>query len=297
MDALRRMSVFARVVELGAFNRAAGELGLTTSSVSQNVRALEQDLGIVLLHRSTRKLSLTEAGRVFYEECVNVAQAAERARQKVAELRDELAGELRISAPPELAHLHLVPALDDFIKAFPRLSIRFELSDERVDLIERRIDLAVRVGELRDSRLVARKIGWFDEIICASPDYLARSGLPQTPQALGELDWVIFSPLGEPASVLLRRGEENAVRVPVCGRLVINQSESLRALVLAGHGAGRLLQAYVQADLAAGRLVRLLPEWSLGGFGTYAITPRRDAQPLKVTRCIEHLARYFLALR
>lgn len=296
MDVLKRMAIFARVVELGAFNRAARELGLTTSSISQHVRALEAELGVTLLHRSTRKLSLTEAGRVYYEECANVVHAAARGQQKVAELRDEPAGELRITAPSELAHQHLVPALRDFIAAHPRLAVRFELGDEKIDLVEHRVDLAVRIGELRDSSLVARQIAWFDELICAAPDYLERTGLPTTPQALADLDWLIFTPLGEPAFVHLRNAQGHEVRLRVHGRLATNQAQTLKALALDGHGVARLLKADIGTELAQGRLVPLLPDWRLAGFGVYAITPRRDAQPLKVTRCIEHLRTYFAQL-
>lgn len=296
MDVLKRMAIFARVVELGAFNRAASELGLTTSSISQHVRALEAELGVVLLHRSTRKLSLTEAGRVYYEECANVVHAAARAQQKVAELRDEPAGELRIAAPSELAHQHLVPALREFISAHPKLSVRFELADERVDLIEHRVDLAVRIGEPQDSRLVARRIAWFDELICASPDYFSRVTTPTSPQALADLDWLIFTPLGEPAFVQLRDERGQEVRLRVHGRLMTNQAQTLKALTLDGHGVARLLRADVEAELADGRLVPLLPTWKLAGFGVYAITARRDAQPLKITRCIEHLRAHFSRL-
>jgi DNA-binding transcriptional LysR family regulator len=296
MDVLKRMAIFARVVELGAFNRAARELGLTTSSVSQHVRALEGELGVVLLHRSTRKLSLTEAGRVYYEECANVVHAATRAQQKVAELRDEPAGELRIAAPSEFAHHHLVPALREFISAHPKLSIRFELADEKIDLIEHRVDLAVRIGELQDSGLVARRIAWFDELICAAPEYLARVMVPTSPQALADLDWLIFTPLGEPAFVQLRDERGQDVRLRVHGRLTTNHAQTLKALALDGHGVARLLKADVGDELAAGRLLQLLPTWKLPGFGVYAITPRRDAQPLKVMRCIEHLRAYFSRL-
>lgn len=297
MNILQRMAIFARVVELGAFNRAARELGVTTSSVSQHVRGLEQALGAVLLHRSTRKLSLTEAGTMYYEECVNLVRAAERGRQKVAALRDQLAGELRISAPAGLAHRHLALALHDFIAAHPDLSIRFEVGDEKIDLIEQRIDLAVRVGDLSDSRMVARQIAWLDEVVCAAPAYLLSVPMPQSPQALAELEWLIFSPLGEPAFVELHHQDGREVRLRIRGRLTANLADTLKALALGGHGVSRLLRIDAQDELAQGKLIELLPEWQLQGFGAYAITPRRDdAQPLKVTRCIDHLRTYFKGL-
>jgi DNA-binding transcriptional LysR family regulator len=301
MDELRRMAIFASVVELGAFNRAARALGLTTSSISQHVRALETSLGVALLHRSTRKLSLTEAGQAYYEECAHVVHAAERGRQKIATLRDEPAGELRIALPSELAHRHVVPALDDFIKMHPQLSLRLEVSDEKADLIAQRIDLAIRIGDLPDSALVARQIAWFEEVLGATPACLARSRMPQsqmpqTPQDLAALDWVVFTPLGEPAFLDLRHRDGRTARVRIRGRLATNHAQTLRALALGGHGAARLLGIDAAPDMAQGLLLPLLPDWHLPGFGVYAITPRRDAQPLKVTRCIEHLRHYFAQL-
>jgi DNA-binding transcriptional LysR family regulator len=293
MDDLRRMAIFAKVVETAAFNRAAAALGLTTSSVSQHVRGLEASLGVTLLRRSTRRLSLTEAGQVYYDECANVVHAAERGRQKIAVLRDEPAGELRIAAPSELAHLHLVPALQEFIRAHPALSVRIEVSDDKSDLIEQRIDLAIRIGELQDSRMVARQIAWFEELLCAAPQYLEKVGAPCSPESLSDLEWITFTPLGEPAFVGLRHDDGRQARVRLKGRLATNHAQTLRALVLGGHGAARLLGVDVWTDLAEGRLRPLLPSWHLPGFGVYAITPQRDAQPLKVSRCIDHLYVYF----
>lgn len=296
MADLRRMAIFARVVELGAFSQAARSLGLTTSSISQHVRALEASLGVALLHRSTRKLSLTEAGQAYYDECALVVHAAERGRQKIATLRDEPAGALRIAVPSELAHRHVVPALDSFIRLHPQLTLTLEVSDEKIDLIQQRIDLALRIGELQDSTLVARKIAWFDEVLGATPACLKRTklvGKLRSPQDLAALDWVTFSPLGEPAFLELQHRDGRTARVRVRGRVVTNQAQTLRALALAGHGAARLLGPDAAADFAQGRLLPLLPDWRLPGFGVYAITPRRDAQPLKVTRCIEHLRHYF----
>jgi DNA-binding transcriptional LysR family regulator len=297
MDLLRRMAIFARVVELGAFNRAARELGLTTSSVSQHIRALETTLGVTLLHRSTRKLNPTDAGRIYYEECANMVHAAERAQQKVFALRDELIGELRLAAPAELAHRHLVPALREFILAHPGLSIRFELSDEKVDLIGQRIDLAVRIGELQDSRLVARKIAWFDEVICATPGYLKTVTLPETPQSLVEMDWLIFTPLGEPSFLSLRHRDGREVRLRVRGRLVTNLAQTLKALLMEEHGIARMLRVDVEKELERGELIELVPDWTLPGFGVYAITPSREPQPIKVSRCIDRLRMHFESLQ
>jgi len=170
MDKLRRMAVFARVVEAGAMSAAARELGMTASAVSQQIRQLEQETGVVLLHRSTRRLGLTEAGAVFLQGCQAMVQAAQQAEQNLAELRDEPVGDLRIAVPLGFAGEHLSAALAPLLVRHPQLALRVFADDARVDLIEMRIDLAIRVGRLSDSSLVARPLAAWPELLCAAPD-------------------------------------------------------------------------------------------------------------------------------
>lgn len=292
MDRLRRMAVFARVVEARSISAAARELGMSPSAVSQQLRALERELAVVLLHRSTRRLTLSEAGQVFYEGCAAMTLAARQAEIRLAELRDELVGELRVAAPAGLAARHLA-ALATLLEAHPRLRLRLFADDERIDLIESRIDLAIRVAHpqrMLDSSLVARPLADLQEVLIAAPGYLAQRGTPADAEALARHEWLLLTPLGEPQFLDLTGPQEQVVRIRLDGRVAGNSAEALVELARAGLGICRtIMSRELAADLAAGRLQRLLPDWRLPALTVYAMTPRRDAQPAKVLRAIEAL--------
>ena len=286
------MAVFARVVEARSISAAARELGMSPSAVSQQLRALERELAVVLLHRSTRRLTLSEAGQVFYEGCAAMTLAARQAEIRLAELRDELVGELRVAAPAGLAARHLA-ALATLLKAHPRLRLRLFADDERIDLIESRIDLAIRVAHpqrMLDSSLVARPLADLQEVLIAAPGYLAQRGTPADAEALARHEWLLLTPLGEPQFLDLTGPQEQVVRIRLDGRVAGNSAEALVELARAGLGICRtIMSRELAADLAAGRLQRLLPDWRLPALTVYAMTPRRDAQPAKVLRAIEAL--------
>ena len=184
MEQLKRMALFATVVDRGSMLGAAEVLGMTASAVSQQIRKLEESTQVSLLHRTTRKLTLTEAGASFYESCAQVLALAEQAEQRLAELRDAPVGELRIAAPVGLPGKLLSEALAPLLRAHPGLSLRLFFHDEMIDLIERRIDLAIRVGQQDDSSLVARQVADWRMLLCAAPAYLARCGPVADPQQL-----------------------------------------------------------------------------------------------------------------
>lgn len=292
MDRLRRMAMFARVVEAGSISAAARELGMSPSAVSQQLRVLEQELGVVLLHRSTRRLTPTEAGQVFYEGCAAMTQAARQAETQLAALRDELVGELRVAVPAGFATT-LVAGLAPLLKAHPRLGLRLFADDERHDLIASRIDLAIRVAHparMADSSLIARPLAEFEEVLCASPDYLARCGMPTDADALTRHEWLLLTPLGEPQFLSLIGPEGQTRRIRLDGRVAGNSADALLELARAGLGICRtVLGRELAAEFASGGLRRVLPDWALPRLSVYAITPRRDAQPAKVLRAIDSL--------
>jgi len=292
MDKLKRMAVFARVVEAGAMSAAARELGMTPSAVSQQIRQLEEETGVVLLHRSTRRLGLTEAGAVFFQGCQAMVQAAQQAEQGLAELRDEPVGELRIAVPLGFAGEHLSAALAPLLLAHGQLALRLFADDARVDLIEMRIDLAIRIGRLADSSLVARPLATWPEVLCAAPAYLAGAGMPQQPADLLRHDWLMLSVLEEPQWLELHGPQGELERLRLEGRVASNNANSLKHMALGGVGITRQPLQDVAAELADGRLQRLLPDWRLPDLGVYAVTPRREAQPAKVRFAIEALRRY-----
>lgn len=291
IDDLARMATFAHVVELGAFSRAAKALGLTTSSVSQRIRALESSLQTTLLNRTTRKLSLTEAGTLFYQHCAHIVTAAKEAEQSIAALNNEMVGDLRIAVSSFMSTSYLIPALHDFIKHNPRIKLRFEVSDNHIDLVDQRIDLALRAGRNRQSGDIF--LGRFDDVLCASPSYLATRPAIRSPIDLLEHDFLLFSPHGEPCSLDFSNQNNGTVRVRLHPRISVNHARSLKFLALAGHGIARLLAAKIESDLKANRLTIVLPEWSLGGFDIFVTVRHLDNMPAKVKQCVQHIQRYF----
>lgn len=296
MEQLKRMAVFATVVDRGSMVAAAEVLGMTASAVSQQIRKLEQSTQVSLLHRTTRKLTLTEAGAAFYQSCAQVLALAREAEQRLAELRDAPVGELRIAAPVGFSGRPITQALMPLLQAHSGLSLKLFFHDEQIDLVEQRIDLAIRIGRLEDSSLVARPIGDARMLLCAAPAYLARRGPILLPEQLPAQDWLTLSN-GLPQGALVLQGPGGEVRtLRLDSRVSCNNILSLRHFTLAGMGVSLQPEQEIREELASGQLLRLLPEWQTPALGVYLVTPRRDAQPAKVRYAIEALRQHLLAI-
>ncbi len=292
MDQLRRMAIFAEVVAAGSMTAAARQLAMSPSAVSQHLRQLEQSLGLALLHRSTRRLSLTEAGERYHAGCAAMVAAARSAEQALARLRDEPEGELRLAAPIGFGGL-LATALAP-LRAHPKLSLQLLLDDAVIDLIGARVDIALRVGALPDSTLVARKLGSMTRQLCASPTYLAERGRPTQPQDLLQHAWLGGKPGAAGGEVLELQGPEGERQtVRMQGRVQATQVTALHALCVAGWGISIVVSDDDRRALADGRLLPVLPGWQLADLPVYAVTPRRGEQPAKVRHALELLASWF----
>ncbi len=310
MDDLKHYAVFAETVSSGSMSAAARRLGMSPSAVSQSIRALEQQMGVMLLHRSTRKLALTEAGTRCYPHCCQMVEAGRAAADSLASARDAPSGELRVSAPVGFA-AHIASALAPLLAHSPQLALQLLVDDAMIDLIDARIDIAVRVGQLPDSNWVARPLCEFEMVLCAAPAYFARHGIPETPASLVGHHWLasvretmtttfsvdresrdslptlmlgLFGPQGEHTNVQVR------------ARIASNSQLSLQQMCEQGLGIARLAQTDVQASLARGALVRLLPNWRFVPTKVTAITPRREGEPAKVRAALEALKLYFAKL-
>ena len=290
MDQLRRYAIFAAVVEAGTMTGAAKALGMTPSAVSQHIGQLESLLGLTLLHRSTRRLSLTEAGEVVWQGCQSLQQTLNQTELRLSEVRDSLLGEVRITAPVGMAGQPLALALSPLLQAHPGLCIQIIADDEKRDLIAERIDVALRVGSLPDSTLVARKLGQTRMLLCAAPAYLARKGTPRTPADLAAHDWLCGDMLGSGLLLLDERGGEHRVRFKP--RVLCNNVLPLRQFALAGQGISLQPEGEVGEDLAQGRLLELLPGFWVPPMEIHAITPQREI-PEKVRRVITALRSHF----
>lgn len=289
MDILRRMAVFATVVEQGSMVAAARSLGMTPSAVSQHISKLESEHGVSLLHRTTRSLTLTEAGSLFYQGCADMLSAARLAEQRLNEMRDAPVGELRLSAPTGFAGPMLTEALAPLLAAHPRLTLKLFFHDEMIDLVQHRIDLALRAGDLKDSSLVARHLADWDSVLCAAPSYLARHPAITTPQQLEQHQWVMLDHERSQTWLTMENAAGEVERPMVERRVSSNNILAARQFVLAGMGLSIQPEPEVRQELADGRLLRVLPQWRLPALGIFVVTPRRDAQPAKVRYAIEAL--------
>jgi len=266
VDNLGDIVTFVRVVSAGSFVAAAQNLGVTPSAVSKSVSRLEERLGTRLLNRTTRSLSLTDVGGEFYSRCQSLVGQLQDAEAEVVETRQRPRGRLRVDLPLSFGRDYVVPALPRFLAQYPDVSLHVSLTDRLVDIIEEGIDVAVRVGDLTDSRFVARHL-WTPEImLVASPDYLARAGTPQDPDDLTRHACVrFFHPnTGKKFDWAFTRDGVRKV-VNVDGRLMFNNLEALTTAAIAG--AGIALAAAFQAEryIATGLLSQVLPEWRLEG--------------------------------
>ena len=293
MDDLKAMAIFAAVVRLGSLSAAARRLGLSTSAVSQQLRALEHAHGVTLLHRSTRKLALTDAGARVYTECAAMVEAAERAQQQLRATREEPSGELRIAAPIGFGP-YVATALTPLLAAHAALTLRLLVDDAMIDLIDARIDLAIRVGRLPDSSWVARRICAMGLLLCAAPEYLARRGEPRAPEELRNHHWLSQNRSAAAAPVLSLQhasGELRELRVEP--RVSSNNQLLLQQMCISGLGIALIGSADAYADLQQGRLVQVLPDWQTTPLEVWALTPQRDAQAAKVRHALlalnEHL--------
>lgn len=258
LDDLTSLRIFERIVSGGSLSAASRDLGLSLAVVSKRLSALERQLSVRLINRSTRQLSVTEEGGLFYDHCMRILSAAEQAEEAMTGRNGRVFGTLRISAPHGLGRRQIVPALAAFVRQHPDLHVDLSLNDEVVDLVSGGYDLAIRYGQPADSRLFVRPLAPNRRVLCASPDYLARKGAPETPQSLVNHDCILIgqSPV---ADWVFGEGDERVV-MKTRGFFVCDDGEAAHELAL--HGAGIVMKSIwdVGDDLDAGRLVEVLPE-------------------------------------
>ena len=289
---LRRMAILVTVVESGSMRRAARELGLTPSAVSQQIRQLERETGVTLLRRSTRRLALTDAGEEFYQGCSAMLAAARAAHERLASLQDSVTGELSVSAPVGFATSHLTRALAPVLTAHPTLSLRLVATDDQLDLMKERIDIAIAIGtEPPASSLVRRHLADWQNVLVAAPGYLAAHGTPKTADDLSRHVFLSLPPWHHPADILTGPGGQQ-YRLHTKPRVTSNNQQTIRQLTLAGCGLSFHVLPEIVDELADGRLVRVLADWSLPALSVDALMPPRTAQPAKVRAALDALVEH-----
>ncbi len=292
MDRLTGMAVFAKVAEAKSFTAAAQSLGLSKSAVSKQVARLEDRLGARLINRTTRRLSLTAAGDAFYERCARVLAEAEEAELAVTRLQAEPRGVLKVNAPMSFGVLHLASAIPDFLGRYPELQVDLTLNDRFVDLVEEGFDVAVRIAQLTDSALIARRLAPSRRVVCASPEYLAKNGAPETPQDLLGHNCLLYA-YTAPGDEWRYRDGRSERSLKVAGNLKANNGEVLRAAAVAGYGITILPTFMVGDDLRAGRLRRVLPQLDDDTASVYAVYPHARHLATKVRVFVDFLAARF----
>ena len=289
MNKLLQMQVFAEVVRAGSFVSAADGLAMSKAAVSRHVGELEARLGVRLLQRTTRRLSLTEEGQVFHARCIDVLASVGEAEDEISSQTGTASGLLRISAPTTYGVRNLAPLWGGFRERHPKVTLDITLADRVVDLVEEGYDLAVRIGRLADSSLVVRRLDTARMVLCASPRYLAAHGTPSHPHDLAGHSILAYSYWSEKDEWQFA-GPEGPVSVRTRPWLTTNSGDTCRAAALAHQGVILQPTFIVEDDLAAGDLVELLPAYKSVEIGIYAVYPTRKHVPAKLRALIEFLA-------
>jgi DNA-binding transcriptional LysR family regulator len=289
MDRLDAMSVLVAAVEAGSLSAAARRLGTPLATVSRKVSELEAHLKTRLLNRSSRQLTLTDAGRAYVAACKRILEDVGEAERAASGEYSAPRGDLIITAPIVFGRLHVLPVALEFLKAYPEVDIRLTLADAVVNLLEERVDLAVRIGELPDSSLVASRIGTVRRVICASPAYLAERGKPQRPGDLSKHHCITFEGQVSPVTWTIGAGK-SAVAVPIHSRLVVNTGEAAIDAAIAGVGITRVLSYQIANAVQAGLLVVVLEKFEPAPLPVNLVYAGQRLLPLKLRAFLDFAA-------
>jgi DNA-binding transcriptional LysR family regulator len=291
MSRQQDLEVFVQVVKSGSFAKAADELQLNPSAVSRRISHLEQRLGVQLLHRTTRSLSLTEAGERYFNRCLSILADIEEAEREAKQHSQQPQGTLHVSCSTYLAYRFLLAKIPPFLEQYPQIVIQLTLSDDVVDLMRDGIDVAIRIGEIADASLITRKLISDRRIICASPQYLDRYGIPKTPNDLAHHNCLSLNAQKTTLNQWRFRDASGLREMRVRGNFAVNSGQALYEAILAGLGIGRVVQFLAQPELTSGQLVPLLMEYAEANeVGIYAVLPSQRYLLPKVRCFVEFLA-------
>jgi DNA-binding transcriptional LysR family regulator len=289
------MAVFAKVVDSASFAAAARHFDMSPAMVSKHIHTLEERLGVRLLNRTTRRVSATEVGQNYYERCLRILNDLEDAELAAGDLQAAPRGLLRVTTSVSFGSRQLAPAVADYLLAYPDVSIELNLHDNYVDLLEERIDVAIRLGQLSDSSLIARKLSAVEMVLCASPGYLETHGTPQRPRDLVKHSCLIYTYAAPRTWTFVDRdGKPEVVRLS--GRLLANSGDALLALLLQDAGVMLAPDYLVGDDVRAGRLIRLLAGYTTQDIPVHAVYPHSRFLSAKTRTFIDFLASRFARL-
>jgi len=291
-DLLDGVAVFVAVINGGSFKAAAESLGHSTSYVSKVVSRLEKRLGSRLLNRTTRTISLTDAGKAYYERCQQIVIDAENASRSVSSLQDEPRGLLRVNAPTSFGSRHLLEPLSEFLHRYPDVTLEIEFNDRIIDVVAEGYDVVIRAGHVREPNLVARAFTRSRSVVIASPEYLRRHGTPEKASELEQHHCIAYSLAPNPLSWEFRKGDEH-VQVKLSARALCNNAETMVSLTCGGIGITRMPLFNCQREVDEGRLKIILDGYDHSEFGVYAVYPHRQYLTAKVRVFVDYLVEYF----
>ncbi|MBZ9848716.1 LysR family transcriptional regulator [Mesorhizobium sp. CA14] len=293
MDTLTRMRAFIDVVEAEGFSAAARKIGRSKALLSKYVRELEDELGALLLNRTTRQFSLTEAGHTYYQRASEIVREVDSLAEAVRQSSGDVRGRIKLSAARTFADAPIGQSLVDFARQHPDIVLDIHLDDRFVDLVEEGFDLAVRISRLENSSLIARRLAPFSVRLCASPELIAKHGKPTRPQDLANMPCIVDTN-GRSLSNWRFKGEgEDSISVAVSGPIEVNSPIVARAAALSGLGFAMLPDFIAASDVASGKLVTALDDRLLAGTGIFAVYPHRRYLPAKVRVLVDFLVQWF----
>ncbi|RWE73291.1 LysR family transcriptional regulator [Mesorhizobium sp.] len=293
MDTLTRMRAFIDVVEAEGFSAAARKIGRSKALLSKYVRELEDELGALLLNRTTRQFSLTEAGHTYYQRASEIVREVDSLAEAVRQSSGDVRGRIKLSAARTFADVPIGQSLVDFARQHPDIVLDIHLDDRFVDLVEEGFDLAVRISRLENSSLIARRLAPFSVRLCASPELIAKHGAPTRPQDLANLPCIVDTNGRSLANWRFKGEGEESISVAVSGPIEVNSPIVARAAALSGLGFAMLPDFIAAPDLASGKLVTALDDRILAGTGIFAVYPHRRYLPAKVRVFVDFLVHWF----
>ena len=286
---LNRIFIFIKVVEKQSFTAAAEALSMNKSVVSRHINLLEEELGTKLLHRTTRKIKLTEAGEHYFEQCSILIQELEKITTQTQMHQEEPNGRIRVSTTFDFGTAKFTSIVSSFIKKFPKVDIDLILTDQKLDMIENQLDFVIRVGWPKDSSMISTKIGSTRQLLCASPNYFKNEKIPKKPSELVNHNWITLSVLPNKGKWIFTNSKGRTESVTVKGNISTNTSIAARNLVNEGLGFSVFTEFTVEDLIKNGEMINLLKNYTLEDVGIYVIYPSKKHLPLKVRKFIDHI--------
>lgn len=290
MDRFADMQMFVKVVQESSISGAAERLDIAKSAVSRRLAELESRLGVQLLQRTTRRLNLTESGRAYYERCRQILADVEETELAVSSVHGALSGKLRVALPLSFGLLHLAPLIDEFSTLHPGIDFELDFNDRQIDLMQEGFDVAIRIAQLADSSLIARRLTVIRHIVCASPAYLSRHGVPEQPDDLERHDGLGYSNRANPGLWNYQTPTDEARNVKIPIKLEANNGDFLCRMAIAGHGILMLPTFYVAEPIKRGALVPLLTGYRFPELNAYAVYPPTRHLSTRVRAFVDFLA-------